>query len=783
MIVHDLVQHGLSFDQALSVAQAVREQLAGETEIATHELWLRIQEQVEHQLGRSLVDGSPVAPPAGIQVLKEGRLQPFSRGLLARSIRAAGLDLGHAYELVAEIEAALRQAGTVRIASDDLVRLTADTMERSEGAESARRYRLVRRVDRLPRPVVVYVGGGSGTGKSTLALDLAPLLRIYRINATDTIRQVMRMVFSPQMMPTIHSSSFEARLDMGALADEDGSEDRLLGGFEEQSARVVVGVRAMVERAISEHISVVIEGIHLFPPLVPFSDLEGAVYQVPLMLATRDREQHRSRFVARGRFGRRRAERYLENFAAIRSIHDFLADRADAHDVPLVETATSHEPVLYAVRVVTETLARQVPSLTAARGEDQPPIPALLLVIDGLADRPVRALGGRTPLEAASTPTLDRLALEGCCGLADPVTPGFVPDTAAGTLALFGQSPQSMKRGPVEALGAGLVLRPGDVALRGNFATLDAGGFVTDRRAGRIRAQTHELAAALDRLPLPGALADDVEVRVAPATEHRLAIVLHGEGLSSAITGSDPGDGAPPGPPLTPKPLDPENERAVWTASVLAVFEQEARRVLGGHAVNRQRSARGEPLANALLSRGAGHLHRLIPLEDAGMPLRVVCIGGDRTILGLASWMGAKTETSPAMTANLDTDLDAKLAAAGRALERADLVVLHVKGADIAAHDRRPDLKAGFLEAVDTVLGSLVRGREKPWRLAVAGDHATLSESGQHAADPLPVLLWGEGIEADPVVAFSEAAAALGGLGRFPLQLLAARLFERTGSR
>ena len=130
------------------------------------------------------------------------------------------------------------------------------------------------------------------------------------------------------------------------------------------------------------------------------------------------------------------------------------------------------------------------------------------------------------------------------------------------------------------------------------------------------------------------------------------------------------------------------------------------------------------------------------------------------------------------MTANLDTDLRAKFAAAATALGRNDLVVVHVKGADIAAHDRRPELKVAFLEDVDRALGGLIEGHAGNLRIAVASDHATLSESGQHAADPLPVLIWGTGIEPDAVTLFDEQSAAGGTLGRFPLQLLLSRLFD-----
>lgn len=231
--------------------------------------------------------------------------------------------------------------------------------------------------------------------------------------------------------------------------------------------------------------------------------------------------------------------------------------------------------------------------------------------------------------------------------------------------------------------------------------------------------------------------------------------------------------------PLTPRPLDPLDDKAVRTARVLAVFEECARQLLAAHPVNRERERRGLPPANAVLTRGAGRIHRLVTLEEAGLPLRICCIGGDRTVLGVARWLGARLVSDPAMTANLDTDLARKFDAAAEALRDHDLVVLHVKGADIAAHDRRPDLKTAFLEKLDAALGTLLeRWGDQPLRVAVASDHATLSESGQHGADPLPVLLWGTGIQPDEVERFDEQTAAAGKLRRFPLQMLLGRLFE-----
>ncbi len=552
MVTYELVQRGLAFDDAYAVARAVRAAVADRGEIDTRELGELVERHLEEMLPpearRRLRSGGRVVPE--LAVVYHGEPQPFSRGLLARNLYAAGLDLDHAYQVVGLLQAELRAEGVERLTSDDLGRRVAELLERHHGVESARRYRLLRSVRRLPRPLVLYLGGASGTGKSTLALDLAPLLRIYRINATDTIRQVMRMVFSPAVLPALHRSSFELDADS---AGRRPTRRRLESAFLEQAVRVLVGVRAVVERSVTENLNVVVEGVHLVPPLVPFADLEGAAYQVMVVLSTLDEEAHRARFLVRDRILGRRGERYLEHFENIRHIQDVLLERAEAHDVPLLETHDREASIQHGLRLVTGLLRKRLPHL----GESHtlpatPPAPTLLVFVDGLPDRPVRALGGRTPLEAARTPVLDRLAREGRSGIAHPVAPGVTPDTASGSLAIFGQPPRALARGPVEAIGAGLELGPQDVALRGNFATLDADGRIVDRRAGRIREGAPELAAALDRMPLPGGSLDRVGVRVRPGTEHRFALVLSGAALSSAIAGSDPGDGAPPGPPLSP---------------------------------------------------------------------------------------------------------------------------------------------------------------------------------------------------------------------------------------
>ena len=193
----------------------------------------------------------------------------------------------------------------------------------------------------------------------------------------------------------------------------------------------------------------------------------------------------------------------------------------------------------------------------------------VLVILDGLGDRPIPALGGATPLEAARTPNLDRLVVRGQCGLVDPGIPDMPVSTHSGTGMLLGIDPEDIRRlarGPVEAAGIGLAMRDGDVAMRCNFATLErhAGTLrVLDRRAGRIASDTDELASALQNV----ALGDGISASLYPATQHRAVLCLSGLGLSGAISDTDPGERARlPAPVLASQPLRPDDASAIKTA-------------------------------------------------------------------------------------------------------------------------------------------------------------------------------------------------------------------------
>ena len=401
----------------------------------------------------------------------------------------------------------------------------------------------------------------------------------------------------------------------------------------------------------------------------------------------------------------------------------------------------------------------------------------MLLILDGLGDLPVAVLSGQTPLEAANTPVLDRLAGSGLHGLVDPVKPGVVPNTHSGCGVLLGALPaqlSQLKRGPIEAAGAGLTLQPGEVAVRANFATLEnqqGDLMVVDRRAGRISEDTAELAAFLKTVDL----GDGVTARLQPTDQHRCVVVFSGAGLDPRISDTDPGDGAIPALLRQCLPLDAD---AAFTAEKINCFIETAHRRLAGHPVNMERIRAGKLPANGVITRGAGVGFRLENLvRDRGINPAVVA--GCNTVIGLSRTLGFEVKTDPRFTAAANTDLLAKMETAVAALEDHDLVYVHVKAPDLFAHDHQPENKRDFLELCDEALEMIERAGVM---IAVAADHSTDSNSGAHTADPVPALLYdpytpGPG---NPVpVNFGENACSKGNMPRQSSHEFLLRLLDR----
>ena len=385
----------------------------------------------------------------------------------------------------------------------------------------------------------------------------------------------------------------------------------------------------------------------------------------------------------------------------------------------------------------------------------------LLVVCDGMADRPVVELGRRTPLQVAETPNMDKLAEVGSCGIMDPVAPGIPPGSDVANMALLGYDPYEhyAGRGALEALGAGLELGPGDVAFRCNFATVDASGVVLDRRAGRISTEKASVLAEAIREALEKA-DFGVEVEFVNTVQHRAVLVLRGEGLSKAISDTDPKVVGKPIKECVPLEDTAEARRTAEVVNRLTAFFRE---VLSSHPLNKELP---KP-ANAILMRGAGSLPELKPLGEL-YGIRGACISAVALIKGVCRAAGLEVLDVPGATGSYDTDLGAKFSKAIWALGNGyDFVFLHIKATDVASHDHAVDKKVWFIGEVDKALGGALEALSLDEDYVVlTADHTTSLRTGQHEGDPVPLAIAGPEARPDGVERFDEISCSLGCLCR-----------------
>jgi 2-phosphoglycerate kinase len=276
---------------------------------------------------------------------------PYSKGLMARALMGGGVDAHRAYELALRVERDLVARGAPAIDFERLHDLAVDALGQAEGGRAVRRLRRFNDLQQLDRPIILLIGGGTGTGKSTAATEAAHRLGITRVTSTDFVRQTMRAFFSKEFMPSIHYSSFEA----GAAVDLPDVREATLVGFLEQTRNVLVGVQAALERALQEGWSMVLEGIHLVPGMVP-SEIEGALV-VHCVLAVENEEVHASNFWIRDATseGVRPVDKYVDALPNIRLIQAYIVERAQQAGVPVIDTVDIEQAV---GAVIELTLAR-----------------------------------------------------------------------------------------------------------------------------------------------------------------------------------------------------------------------------------------------------------------------------------------------------------------------------------------------------------------------------------------------------------------------------------------
>ncbi|MDD3919106.1 MAG: 2,3-bisphosphoglycerate-independent phosphoglycerate mutase [Candidatus Pacebacteria bacterium] len=384
----------------------------------------------------------------------------------------------------------------------------------------------------------------------------------------------------------------------------------------------------------------------------------------------------------------------------------------------------------------------------------------VFIILDGLGDRPIEALGGKTPLEAAYTPSLDYMSEKGMTGLMQPFQFLFESHpTSEGThVGMFGYKDYFLGRGPYEAAGINMPLYKGDIAFRVNFSTINEKGVILDRRAGRIK-ETKELIEALQGIEIKG-----IKFDIRGSNAHRAVLVLRGNNLSPEVTSNDPGEEG-----LSSLNIEAKNVGANFTADILNEYLNQAYKILNNLEFNKKR----ERPANYLLLRGAGEFKPIFPFKEK-YGLNSVCVAGGGLYKGIARMIEMDVIEEPYFTADTDTDVREKVLKTKEALTRYDFVFLHFKGTDVCSHDGRYEDKKKFIEKIDKQLSGLLNIKDT--LIVVTADHSTPCELKQHSKDPVPVLIYGD--RKDEVVHFSEKEVKNGGLGIFPAEELLDKILK-----
>lgn len=389
---------------------------------------------------------------------------------------------------------------------------------------------------------------------------------------------------------------------------------------------------------------------------------------------------------------------------------------------------------------------------------------AVLVIADGMADRPLKELDWKTPLEAAHKPSLNHIAKTGVCGIMDPISPGLPPGSDTATLALLGYDALKVYsgRGAFEAIGSGVNVLQNDVAFRCNFATVDNSLVVLDRRAGRISNEdASKLADSLQKIKLEKH--SDAVFLFKNTIQHRASLVIRGPKLSTAVSDSDP---EKVGEKVSEtKALDKSME-ARLTAEILNELMQKFREVLKQHPVNKERVKRGLPRANIILCRGAGTIPNIESLSQI-YGISATCIGAAPLIRGVCKAAGMKLIDVKGATGTPKTDLMAKAKATVQAFKTNDFVLLHVKATDVASHDGNIKQKIELIEKIDSMLDYVLNNVDlDSIYLAVTADHTTSSVTRYHEGDPVPIAITGPYVRCDVVEEYDERACAKGGLNR-----------------
>ncbi len=296
---------------------------------------------------------------------------PYSKGLTASQLMATGLSPYRSYQVAERVEERLLDRGKPEVTSESLNELTVRTLEEVAGDRYAKNFVRWQEVAALDVPLVVLIGGATGVGKSTIATQIAARLGIVRVVATDAIREVMRSMFSSEMMPTLYTSSFDA--DSALREPPPKPADPVIVGFREQTMAVAVGVHALIDRAATEGTSLILEGAHLVPGFVDVSPWADRVLPVETVITVEDEDLHRSHFAARAADASSRPfDRYMKGFRNIRKVQKYIKSQALSHGVPVVPSYNLDQTLAAVVDLVVERATERLAQRKANKPSSVP---------------------------------------------------------------------------------------------------------------------------------------------------------------------------------------------------------------------------------------------------------------------------------------------------------------------------------------------------------------------------------------------------------------------------
>lgn len=404
----------------------------------------------------------------------------------------------------------------------------------------------------------------------------------------------------------------------------------------------------------------------------------------------------------------------------------------------------------------------------------------IYVVIDGMGDLPIEELGDRTTLEAAETPNMDMLAKSGGTGMMYTVRKGIAPESDVAVISILGYDPfkHHAARGPIEAIGAGLDMKDGDLAVRCNFATIDQDGRIIDRRVGRsvtteearVLADAVNTDVDLDSYPV------DFEFRSTFGHRGALVIKSRNNPLSGEITNTDPAYERVAGLGVVKRevemvlqrarPID-DTEEAKISAELVNEFVDKSHIVLERHEINTRRVAEGKLSANLLLTRDAGSKLPDFPNINDKYSVKFACFVDMPVERGIARLAGMHVVELPPPSGNLGSDYSLRAEKLIGSLPYYDGFYIHIKGPDEPGHDGDFHLKTSIIEAVDKHLfGNLLPNIDlNECIVCVTADHSTPCKLKAHSDDPVPLLISGDKVPGDGVDRFSEKGCRGGSIG------------------